>query len=50
MLERLALKRVLGEVDKLDNATEERSICHIVKTTCWPFRDIAELGKWCLNF
>ena len=48
MFKRMPLKRVLGEVDKLDNATEERSISHIVKTTYCPFWDIAELGELCL--
>jgi hypothetical protein len=38
MLQRMVLKGVLGEVQRLENATEER--LHL-----W---DIAELGKWCL--
>lgn len=42
------IKRKLGEVERLENATKERSIRISAKTTYWPFRDIVELGKECL--
>jgi len=44
----MVLKRALDEVVGLQNAMKKRSISHIVKTTYWPIRDIAELTKRCL--
>jgi len=48
MFKSMALKRVLGEVRKLQNATKKRRIRIDTKTTNWPFWDIVGLGKWCL--
>jgi len=44
----MVLKRVWDEVIRLENAIKKRSIRISAKTTYWPFRDIAELGEWCL--
>jgi len=49
VLERMLLKRVFEEAGGLENAMKKRSIRISAKTTYWPFRDIAELGEWCLN-
>ena len=40
MLERMLLKRVLGEMQRLENATKKRSIRIDTKTPYWPFGDI----------
>jgi hypothetical protein len=44
----MVLKGVLDEVGGLQNATKKRKIRIYTKTFIWPFRDIAELGGWCL--
>ena len=41
-------KRVMGAVQRLENATKKRSIRISAKMTYWPFRDIAKLGEGCL--
>ena len=42
------LKRGLGAVQRLENATKKRNIRFDTRTTNWPFRDIAELVERCL--
>ena len=42
------LKRVLGEMRRLENAMIKRSIRLSAKITYWPLSDIAELAMWCL--
>jgi len=48
MFESMVLKWGLGEVRRLQNAMKKRIIRIDTITPYWPFRDIAELGKWCL--
>lgn len=48
MLERVVLKKGLGEVRELENATKKRSIRLSAETMNWPFWHIVELGEWCL--
>ena len=43
MMQRMLLKRVWGEVQRLENAKKKRSIRIDVKITYWPLSDIAEL-------
>lgn len=43
MLKRMVLKRVSGEVGRLENATEKRNIRFDTRTTNWPFRDIYKM-------
>ena len=41
MFKGIVLKRVLGAVQRLENATKKRSIRISAKNTYWPFWDIA---------
>jgi len=42
MFKSMPLKRVLGAVGKLENATKKRTIRISIKTIYWPLRDIVE--------
>ena len=52
MFKRMVLERVLGAVQRLENATKKQSIRISAKTTYWPFRDIykARVAEQFINY
>jgi len=43
VFKRIVLKRVLGEMERLENAMKKRNIRFDTRTTNWPFRDIYKM-------